>query len=62
MNTFAKIMDEKEGEEREWSLGATSVSDSGGIMIASLLGMLVEPRLCRENVRRGRSWCKTLDS
>ncbi len=61
VNTFAKIMDEKEGEEREWSLGATSVSDSGGIMVASLLGMVIEPRLCGENVRRGRVWCRTLD-
>lgn len=61
VNTFAEIMERVPEGEREFSLGATSVSDSGGICVASLLGMIIEPRLCEWNVQRGRSWCKTLD-
>ncbi|KUJ13500.1 protein btn-1 [Mollisia scopiformis] len=61
VNTFAEIMDKVEVEEREFSLGATSVSDSAGICIASLLGMVIEPWLCGWNVERGRGWCRTLD-
>ncbi|CZR52586.1 probable Protein btn-1 [Phialocephala subalpina] len=62
VNTFAEIMDKVPEGEREFSLGATSVSDSAGICIASLLGMVVEPWLCGWNVERGRPWCRTLDS
>ncbi|RKF77746.1 Protein BTN1 [Golovinomyces cichoracearum] len=58
INTFATIMREKQGEEREWSLGATTVSDSAGIMIASLIGIIIEPRICEWNVQSGRPWCR----
>jgi battenin len=60
VNTFAKIMKEVREEDREFSLGATSVSDSGGICVASLIGMVIEGRLCEWNVRRGRPWCGDL--
>ncbi|KAH8792139.1 protein btn-1 [Hyaloscypha sp. PMI_1271] len=60
VNTFAKIMKEVREEDREFSLGATSVSDSGGICVASLIGMAVEGRLCEWNVKRGRPWCGNL--
>jgi battenin len=60
ISTFAEIMDNVPIEEREFSLGATSVSDSGGICVASLLGMVVEPWLCGVNVSRGRPWCRNL--
>ncbi len=62
VNTFAEIMERVPEGEREFSLGATSVSDSGGICVASLLGMVIEGRLCKWNERRGRPWCRTLDS
>ncbi|KAL2073032.1 hypothetical protein VTL71DRAFT_10356 [Oculimacula yallundae] len=62
VNTFAEIMESVPVKEREFSLGATSVSDSAGICIASLIGMVIEPRLCAENVSRGRPWCRNLDS
>lgn len=61
VNTFAEIMDRVPEGEREFSLGATSVSDSAGICLASLVGMVLEPWLCELNVRRGRVWCRTLD-
>ncbi|KAI9723208.1 MAG: hypothetical protein M1812_001090 [Candelaria pacifica] len=37
VNTFAEITDTVPNEEREFSLGATSVSDSGGVCIAGFL-------------------------
>ncbi|CAI7662768.1 unnamed protein product [Penicillium palitans] len=39
VNTFAEIADRVPKEDREFSLGATTVSDSGGICIAGFLSM-----------------------
>ena len=61
VNTFAKILNEVEEGDREFSLGATSVSDSGGICIASLIGMGIEGWLCRWNTKHGRPWCGSLE-
>lgn len=58
VNTFAEIMEKVDEGEREFSLGATSVSDSGGICIAGFIGMFLESRLCGWQVDRGRPWCK----
>ena len=60
MNTFAEILDTVKAEDREFSLGATSVSDSGGICIAGFLGMILEVALCGWQVEHGRDWCKKL--
>ncbi|MCJ1243964.1 battenin CLN3 protein [Trapelia coarctata] len=59
VNTFAKILEEVKGEdgEREFSLGAVSVSDSGGIMVAGVLGIGLEVALCGWQVKRGKDWC-----
>ncbi|KAL3445120.1 CLN3 protein-domain-containing protein [Aspergillus insuetus] len=46
VNTFAEIGDRVPREDREFSLGATTVSDSGGICIAGFLGMAFEVWLC----------------
>ncbi|KAI9777347.1 MAG: battenin CLN3 protein [Geoglossum umbratile] len=58
MSTFAEITDNVPQEDREFSLGATSVSDSGGICIAGFLGMALETLLCRYQVHHGRDFCK----
>jgi battenin len=58
VNTFAEILENVPEEDREFSLGATSVSDSGGICIASFIGMALEVGLCDWQVARGRDWCK----
>ncbi|KAL3469891.1 CLN3 protein-domain-containing protein [Aspergillus californicus] len=42
VNTFLEIGDRVPQEDREFSLGATTVSDSGGICIAGFLGMAFE--------------------
>ncbi|RMZ71056.1 btn1 [Pyrenophora seminiperda CCB06] len=58
VSTFAEITDNIPKEDREFSLGATSVSDSAGICIAGFLGMAVEVSLCRWQVDHGRNYCK----
>ena len=60
VNTFAEIMERVPVEEREFSLGATSVSDSGGICVAGFVGMALEVWLCDWQVKRGRGWCREL--
>jgi battenin len=60
VNTFAEISDTVPRDEREFSLSATTVSDSGGICIAGLISMGVEVWLCRWQVGRGRDWCTRL--
>lgn len=58
VNTFAEIGDRVPAEDREFSLSATTVSDSGGICIAGFLGMAMEVWLCRWQVAGGRTYCK----
>ena len=60
VNTFAEIMENVPEGEREFSLGATSVSDSGGICVAGFVGMVLERWLCAWQVERGRRWCREL--
>ena len=61
VNTFAEIMENVPPSEREFSLSATSVSDSAGICTAGFLGLVVEVWLCNWQVRHGRDWCKKVD-
>ncbi|KAK7518554.1 batten's disease protein Cln3 [Phyllosticta citriasiana] len=58
VNTFAEITDHVPKPDREFSLSATSVSDSAGICTAGFLGMLMETWLCGWQVRHGRDYCK----
>ncbi|CAG8947536.1 unnamed protein product [Penicillium salamii] len=58
VNTFAEITDRVPKEDREFSLGATTVSDSGGICIAGLLSMGWEVSLCNWQVGHGRDYCR----
>lgn len=60
VNTFAEIMERVPEKDREFSLGATSVSDSGGICIAGFVSMALEVALCDWQVKDGRPWCKQL--
>ncbi|EXJ88983.1 protein btn1 [Capronia epimyces CBS 606.96] len=58
VNTFAEISDTVAQEDREFSLSATTVSDSGGICIAGFISMGFEVWLCNWQVRHGRDYCK----
>lgn len=62
VNTFAEIMENVPVEEREFSLGATSVSDSGGICVAGFIGMVMELWLCDWQVRHGRDYCRRIET
>lgn len=57
VNTFMLILETVPEDEREFSLGATSLSDSGGIVVSALIGLWLEPTLCRYQVNHGRDWC-----
>ncbi len=60
VNTFAEITDHVDPADREFSLGATSVSDALGICLAGFLAMGLEKGLCKWQVERGREWCTML--
>lgn len=60
VNTFAEINDKVEKKDREFSLSATTVSDSGGICIAGFISMGIEVWLCNWQVTGGRDWCRRL--
>ncbi|RYC53840.1 hypothetical protein CHU98_g12369 [Xylaria longipes] len=60
VNTFAEIMENVPFSEREFSLGATSVSDSAGICVAGFVSMAMEIWLCNYQVQHGRDWCKKI--
>jgi battenin len=62
VNTFAEIMENVPVEDREFSLGATSVSDSGGICIAGFVGMAMEVWLCQWQVEHGRDFCRRIEA
>lgn len=62
VNCFAEIMENVPEDEREFSLSATTVSDSGGICIAALVSILLEPRLCAYQVAHGRDWCRRIEA
>lgn len=57
VNTFAEISDRVPEADREFSLGATTVSDSAGICIAGFIGMVFEVWLCKWQVGHGRDYC-----
>ncbi|CAL5869854.1 uncharacterized protein PFLUO_LOCUS4085 [Penicillium psychrofluorescens] len=60
VNTFAEIGERVPLEVREFSLGATTVSDSAGICIAGFLSMGWEVWLCDWQIAHGRDWCRKL--
>ncbi|ODA83841.1 hypothetical protein RJ55_02357 [Drechmeria coniospora] len=60
VNCFAEMMDEVPAEEREFSLGAATVSDSAGICLAGMVSIVVEPRLCDYQAAHGREWCRQI--
>jgi battenin len=60
VNTFAEILEKVPEHEREFSLGATSVSDSAGICVAGFLSLGLEGALCSWQVSHGKDWCTKL--
>ncbi len=61
VNVFAEIGERVEVEGREFALGAVSVADSAGIVLAGVGGVGLEGWLCGWQVERlGRDWCRRL--
>lgn len=60
VSTFAEITDNVPKADREFSLGATTVSDSGGVCIAGFISMAFEVWLCDYQVSHGRDYCRKL--
>ncbi|KAK4555495.1 battenin CLN3 protein [Recurvomyces mirabilis] len=60
VSTYAAVREEVPDADREFSLGAVTVSDSGGIFVAGLLGVVMESSLCSWQVAHGRDWCRRL--
>ena len=60
VSTFAAIREEVAEEDREFSLGATTVSDSAGICLAGFVSIGMERALCGWQVQHGRDWCRKL--
>ncbi|KAK5687988.1 battenin CLN3 protein [Elasticomyces elasticus] len=60
VSTYAAVREEVPEEEREFSLGAVTVSDSAGIFVAGLLGAVMESQLCSWQVGHGVDWCRRL--
>ncbi|KAF2214913.1 hypothetical protein CERZMDRAFT_105325 [Cercospora zeae-maydis SCOH1-5] len=58
VSTFAAVREDVSEDEREFSLGAVSVSDSAGIFCAGILGAGMETALCQWQVSHGRDWCR----
>ncbi|KAK5107057.1 hypothetical protein LTR62_001907 [Meristemomyces frigidus] len=60
VSTYAAVREEVEERDREFSLGAVTVSDSAGIFVAGLVGVVLEGQLCSWQVAHGRDWCRRL--
>ena len=62
VNTFAAVLEDFAGPDRragrEFAMGAVSVSDSGGVMVAGWVGIGVEVFLCSWQVAHGRDFCR----
>ncbi|GES57111.1 protein btn1 [Aspergillus terreus] len=58
VNTFAEIGERVPKADREFSLGATTVSDSAGICIAGFVSMVFEVWLCDWQTAHGRDYCR----
>lgn len=58
VNTYHQIIDNVPAEDREFSLGVTSVSESGGVCIAGFLSIVVETVLCGYQVKHDRGFCR----
>ncbi|KJZ74149.1 Protein btn-1 [Hirsutella minnesotensis 3608] len=58
VNCFAEILERVPAEDREFSLGATVVSNSAGICMAGLISIPLETKLCGYQAAHGRDWCR----
>ncbi|CCK68966.1 amino acid transporter YHC3 KNAG_0B05330 [Huiozyma naganishii CBS 8797] len=59
VNTFLNVSDDIDDPKlKEFALGTVSIADSSGIFVAALLGLPLEPALCKHQLADGRPWCR----
>ena len=58
INTFLNILEDLDITMTEFALGAVSIADSFGVFLAALIGLALEPSLCRHQLDDGRPWCR----
>lgn len=58
VNTFLNILEQEDPDETEFAMGAVSIADSFGVFLAALLGLGLEPKLCRHQIADDRPWCR----
>ncbi|GAA5976819.1 hypothetical protein JCM5350_007257 [Sporobolomyces pararoseus] len=47
-------------QEKEFRIASVGFADTSGILIASLISSVLEPKLCQTQVRNGRTYCNQL--
>ncbi|KAK9473573.1 batten's disease protein Cln3 [Dipodascopsis tothii] len=57
INTFLLVSEQTPVEEREFAMGAVGVSDSGGIVVAATINLMLEGWLCGYQQAAGRPYC-----
>lgn len=57
VNTYMSVMEAVPHSEREFAMGAVTMSDSSGIVVAAFISMWLEHQLCGYQVRHDRPWC-----
>jgi len=58
VNTFCRIVEEVQSEKIEFGVQATLAVNTGSILLAGIVGMMLEPMLCQKQVDKGRDWCR----
>lgn len=57
VNTFLNIQEDLSTSEVEFAMGSVSIADSLGVFLASIVGLFLEPTLCKHQIKDGRPWC-----
>lgn len=58
VNTFLNIQQDLPDDQIEFAMGSVSLSDSLGVFLAALVGLSLEPTLCKHQIEEGRPWCR----
>ena len=60
VNVFLNVNDLYKNHHsiREYCIGVVTISDSFGILLAALTGLILEPSLCQYQVSHGRDYCR----
>jgi battenin len=60
VNQLSRPATVRGAQEKEFAIASIGLSDSSGILLASLLAVPTELALCSTQVARGRTWCRDI--